>query len=242
MNCAELEQKYYLLKSNWIDGTKEFLNILDSHIVQDKTHLLEIGSGPSNKTSDFLSARVALLDGLDIDERVTSNSALQRAIVYSGRKFPIPDDSYDLVVADYVMEHVEDPKLMLQEINRVLRPGGHFLFRTPNIFHYVSIISRFTPHSFHLAVANQARQNSDDAVDPYPTFYRFNSRRAILAAVKTASMDCVETRLVEKQPSYLQFNSWAYRLGVAYERVVNSTSFLSGLRSNIFGTLVKPKQ
>ena len=149
------------------------------------------------------------------------------------------DESYDLVVADYVMEHVEHPRLMLREIHRVLRPGGHFVFRTPNIYHYVSIISRFTPHLFHLATANKARQMDEDANDPYPTFYRFNSRRSMRSIAKQASMREVELRMVEKQPSYLQFNSLAYRGGVAYERLVNSTNALAGMRVNIFGVLAK---
>ena len=241
MQCEELKNKYYLSKPNWVDGTKEFLNILNEYIIPDKTRLLEIGSGPTNNTSDFLASKVARLDGLDIDERINSNAALQQAVIYDGGEFPIEDNCYDLIVADYVMEHVEDPILMLKEINRVLRPGGHFVFRTPNIYHYVSIVSRFTPHSFHLAVANKMRQKPDDAIEPYPTFYRFNSRGAVLTAMKQASLENVELRMIEKQPSYLQFNPWAYRLGVTYERIVNSTGLLAGLRSNIFGTLMKQK-
>ena len=241
MKCAELEKKYYLSKSDWIDGTKEFLDILGNHIHRDKTRLLEIGPGPHSPTTTYLKSKAAYIDGLDIDERVLENPDLENAMTYEGREFPISDESYDLVYADYVMEHVEDPKLMLSEISRVLRPGGHFVFRTPNIFHYVSIISRFSPHSFHLAVANKVRQNPEDAIEPYPTYYRFNSRHAVLAALRQTSMENVELRMIEKQPSYLQFNPWAYRLGVAYERVVNSTGLLAGLRSNIFGVLAKSK-
>ena len=39
--------------------------------------------------------------------------------------------------------------------------------------------------------------------------------------------------------SYLKFNGLAFRLGVAYERLVNSTEMLAPLRANILGKLTK---
>lgn len=239
MTVKILEEKYYSSRPNFKDGTTEFHEILDSLITHKNFSILEIGAGPENKTSSFISTQVARLDGLDIDERARTNPALNNIIIYDGSIFPIEDESYDLVVADYVMEHVEHPELMISEIHRILHKGGHFIFRTPNIFHYVSIISRFTPHWFHLLVANKARKNSESAVDPYPTFYRFNSRRAVRAIISKVPMREVQLRMVEKQPSYMMFNTVAYRLGVLYERVVNFTQVLAPLRSNIFGILVK---
>ncbi|MDB4222428.1 class I SAM-dependent methyltransferase [Granulosicoccus sp.] len=241
MSTHILEQRYYFDKPGWMDGTSEYHEILRRYSLSTEAVVLEIGSGPENRSSKYVASRVAHLDGLDIDKRVLDNSALREAYVYDGRKFPkqIADESYDLVVADYVMEHVEHPSLMLAEIHRVLRSGGHFVFRTPNIYHYVSLISRFTPHSFHLAMANKARQTDDDAVDPYPTFYRFNSRCAVRTVAREAGMREVELTMVEKQPNYLKFNSMAYRCGVAYERAVNSTRVLSVFRANIFAVLCK---
>lgn len=241
MSIYILDQKYYFNKHGWKDGTTEYHEMLSRYTPSKEAVVLELGSGPENRSSTHVASRVSYLDGLDIDKRVLGNPALRKAFVYDGREFPkeIADESYDLVVADYVMEHVEHPRVMLSEIHRALRPGGHFIFRTPNIYHYVSLISRFTPHSFHLATANKARQRDEGAVDPYPTFYRFNSRRAVRTIAREAGLREVEMRWVEKEPSYLKFNSLAYRCGVAYERAVNSTRVLSVLRANIFCVLCK---
>lgn len=241
MSTHMLEQKYYFDRPSWQDGTSEYHEILSLYTPSTEAVVLEIGSGPENPSSAHVASRIAHLDGLDIDKRVLSNPALRSAFVYDGRKFPqeIADESYDLVVADYVMEHVEHPRLMLAEIHRVLRPGGHFIFRTPNIYHYVSLIARFTPHSFHLAWANKARQRDENAVDPYPTFFRFNSRRVIRNIAGVAGLREVEMRMVEKEPSYLKFHSLAYRCGIVYERSVNATPVLGVLRANIFAVLCK---
>jgi hypothetical protein len=48
-----------------------------------------------------------------------------------------------------------------------------------------------------------------------------------------------DARLFEPEPSYLVFSSAAFLLGVAYERAVNGSDKLAGLRANIFGKLVK---
>lgn len=44
----------------------------------------------------------------------------------------LKDDAYDSVVSFQVIEHIEDDKLFLKEIHRVLKPGGVALITTPN--------------------------------------------------------------------------------------------------------------
>ena len=46
-------------------------------------------------------------------------------------KNALPDGCVDLVMSRSVMEHVAAPLEVYQEINRLLRPGGHFMVTTP---------------------------------------------------------------------------------------------------------------
>jgi SAM-dependent methyltransferase len=50
----------------------------------------------------------------------------------SDSTIPFPDGYFDLVVNNQVMEHVEDLGAVLDEIARVLRPGGHVLSLFPS--------------------------------------------------------------------------------------------------------------
>jgi SAM-dependent methyltransferase len=43
----------------------------------------------------------------------------------------IPDESYDIVILDQVLEHVENPMKAIKEVRRILRPGGSFIGTTP---------------------------------------------------------------------------------------------------------------
>lgn len=45
---------------------------------------------------------------------------------------PFPSESFDVVAAMDLLEHVSDPRKVIAEANRVLRPGGLFFFNTFN--------------------------------------------------------------------------------------------------------------
>lgn len=44
----------------------------------------------------------------------------------------LPDGHFDVVMLQDTIEHVPDPKPMLQKVNRILRPGGCVVISTPN--------------------------------------------------------------------------------------------------------------
>jgi len=204
------------------------------------TVLLNLGAGRStNRRMLSFRGEVSYVGGADIDPIVMGNEELDEARVMVGGSIPFSDDFFDVVLSDYVLEHVRAPLELLCEVHRVLKPGGCFFFRTPNKYHYVALVARLSPHWFHKLVANRVRGLGDDAHEPYPTLYRLNSRRAIVLAGQKASFKSVELRFFEAEPSYLMFNSAAFLCGVAYERLVNRFECLASVRANIFGRLVK---
>ncbi|MGD6745653.1 methyltransferase domain-containing protein [Streptomyces sp. BH106] len=51
----------------------------------------------------------------------------------TGHGLPFADASADVVLLSEVVEHLVDPDAALDEIRRVLRPGGHLMLSTPNL-------------------------------------------------------------------------------------------------------------
>ena len=96
--------------------------------------VLDVGCGPGTITGD-LAARVApgpvlavdqFADVLDvahaeIRRRNLSNVTFATADVHT---LGLPDDSFDIVHAHQVLQHVSDPVRALREMRRVCRPGG----------------------------------------------------------------------------------------------------------------------
>jgi SAM-dependent methyltransferase len=231
---------YYRKRSDWINGTQQFHQLIQKHLTSDK-HVLELGPGPKNNTSAFLGKCFASLDGLDVDEEAKQNPDLRQVYIYGGGDWPIAADSYDAVVADYVLEHLEKPKDIVAEAFRVLRPGGFFFFRTPNLWHYISMVSNFTPHWFHRMVANRLRRRSSESHEPWPTYYRMNRCGTIRRLMSHAGFEEVELFLIEKEPSYGMYSRALFFLFMGYERLVNSSRLFSPFRANILGAFVKPQ-
>jgi SAM-dependent methyltransferase len=225
-------ERFYPQTSWRRDGTRDFFQILRQHC---SGKILEIGAGPSNNTSDYLKT-LGELHGIDVDDEVLDNTALETAAVFDER-FPFPDDSFDTCVSNYVCEHLENPEAHLKEVWRVLRPGGAYVFRTPNRFHYTAIVSGLTPHSFHIKTANKLR--GMEGHDPYPTWYRLNSRGQIRSLSQGAKFEVEYLRLLEKEPSYGMSSRALFLTFTAYERLVNCANLFAPFRSSLFVVLRK---
>lgn len=232
-----LFQKYYGDRSR--DGARIFYTWIRQH-VGPQSVLLNLGAGPpTREKTRTLKGEVACVVGADIDPLVVENDELDEAVVISGGRLDLADARFDCVISDYVLEHVEDPKQFLSEVMRVMKPGASFFFRTPKIYHYVPLVSRATPHGFHRLIANRLRGLPEEAHEPWKTYYRMNSRRRLRALARDAGFARVELRTIENEPSYLMFHPIPFLIGVGYERVVNSTELLAGVRVNILGRFEK---
>lgn len=232
--------RFYDRSSGWVDGTTEFHALCAAQLPTARGTILEIGAGPSNATSRFL-ATLGTVRGLDTDDAVRTNDALASAEVFDGAgPFPFPDESFDLCVSNFVVEHVGDPRSHLREVKRVLRPGGAYVFRTPNRWHYTALVAAATPHWFHRLVANRLRALPEDAHDPYPTVYAMNTRASVRRFAAQAGLRVDALRMVEKDPSYGMFAKPLFLAFTAYERVVNRFDALADIRANIFAVLRKP--
>ena len=64
---------------------------------------------------------------LELARQAAEAQGLEQRVVFEkadGQEIPYPDDSFDVVISTNVVHHVADPLAMLNEIERVLAPGG----------------------------------------------------------------------------------------------------------------------
>ena len=237
MNLQDLKERFYC--DTKYNGTIVFYRWLREHAMRDY-RVLNLGVGPTpDQPRRSLKGEVAEIVGADLDPEVLENTELDRAVIIRNGRIENETASFDLIYSDYVLEHVEKPKEFLTEVYRLLKPGCSFFFRTPNIFHYVGLISTCTPHRLHEIVANPVRGLPKDAHKPWPTYYRMNSRSRLERLALEAGFAEIELRMIEPNPSYLGFHVIPFMVGVAYERFVNSHPAFSGLRANILGRFKK---
>ena len=66
---------------------------------------------------------------------------------FDGRTLPFPPASFDYVICTEVLEHAQFPQLLLDEMRRVLRPGGRIFVTVPfsaRVHHIPHDYQRFT--------------------------------------------------------------------------------------------------
>ncbi len=99
---------------------------------------------------------------------------------------PFADASFDLITANMVVEHLAAPGAQFLEIARVLRPGGVFLFHTPNARSYPVQVARLLPDAVKRMLARVLENRASD--DVFPTYYRANTEQAIRRTAADAGL------------------------------------------------------
>lgn len=96
--------------------------------------LLEIGSGGGQQLKIMRDLGWEA-EGVDRDPNARSNAESKGLKVGSGRleEQHFPDNHFDAIISNHVIEHVYDPLSLMREVHRILKPGGKFVFITPNI-------------------------------------------------------------------------------------------------------------
>src|SRR4030088_2258274 len=133
------------------------------------------------------------------------------------------------MMARSVMEHVTDPERVYGESYRVLKPGGHFIFLTANLWDYASIIASLIPNRFHPWIVSKTEGRAEH--DTFPIAYRTNTRGAVNKWSQQAGFDVVSFRYLGQYPAYLTFNAFLFLLGTGYEKLIRKVrpfNFLLG--------------
>ena len=111
----------------WITR-KLLLNGVLQHAPALKGKLLDFGCGAKPYRSLF---SVDEYIGVDFQGEGHDHSNEQIDVYYDGKTLPFENDSFDSIFSTEVFEHVFNLPEMLDELNRVLKPGGQMLITCP---------------------------------------------------------------------------------------------------------------
>jgi len=222
------------------DGAIEFYGRIQS-ILKPTYTVVNLGAGRGAWFfEDKCEARRQLQDikrvalrviGLDIDPAVLTNPTTTENHVIKDNRFPLPDACADVIIADYVLEHVEDVPAFQAEIDRVLRYGGYFIARTPHKFQYESIAARLIKNRHHTHFLAKAQPNRK-VEDVFPTAYRLNTCRAVQKAFLAYKNS---TYLYSNEPTYFFGRRLIFKLLSVLQRILPRIFI-----SNIFVFVQKP--
>ena len=142
-----------------------------------------------------LIARAGTVFGIDLDlDSLRDNESIDHLCLSSVGDLPFADESFSLVTANMVMEHVSDPTAMLRELRRVLVPGGHLVFHTPNAKAFPTTVARVLPDAVKQRLARVLDGRASK--DVFPTHYRANEPGEIRRHAQVTGFEIVELELV----------------------------------------------
>jgi SAM-dependent methyltransferase len=203
-----------------LDGTVEFYGRVQA-LLRPEMVVLDFGagrgSGLQNDSSSFrkdlrvLRGKVAKIVACDVDEAVLDNpGADQTLVILPNEPLPFADGTFDMIISDFVFEHITDPALAAAELQRILKSGGWICARTPNKYCLISLITRIIHNSQHSRLLRWV-QPERKSIDVFPTVFKLNSKRDISTWFKSDAFDNFTYRY-EAEPSYFFNNRVVFAL------------------------------
>jgi len=118
------KQKKKLLKESYA----AFASLLERN---PKARYLDLGCGLGDHTQQFAaSIGTSNITGFEVKGlRVP----FKLVVGSMNEGLPFESDSFDVVTASHIVEHVSSTDVFVQEVRRVLNPGGYVLIATPNL-------------------------------------------------------------------------------------------------------------
>ena len=127
----EVEQSHW-----WHTGRRRilasFVAGICSRVTDRRARILDVGCGTGANL--LMLSQYGDAEGVDVSEDALAfcrERGLDQVRQGAGEELPYDDNTFDLVTAFDVVEHMDDDLAGLREMFRVLRPGGHALIFVP---------------------------------------------------------------------------------------------------------------
>jgi SAM-dependent methyltransferase len=153
--------------------------------------VLEAGCGRRSRLGEH-RGRIAHLVGVDLDvDAGRENRAVDEFVAADlGRPLPFSDESFDLVYANFVVEHLRHPEVTFREWRRILRPGGALILLTSNASNPYLAGARVLPERVRVLAKRVGPGVATR--DVFPASYRANKPKTLRAMLASAGFQPVE--------------------------------------------------
>ena len=228
-------ERYRALRPGW-RPSGDLLETIVRGYLTGGSRVLDLGCGRGG-VAELIWRDVRLAAGIDPDTvSLAQHRAAGMPVVRGvGERLPFVGDSFDLIVSIWVLEHLEDPLATFIEVRRVLRPGGHFIFLTPNLRNPLMLMNRIGRAMPALQRRLVPRMYGRDEADTFPVRYRANTEREIRDHARGSGLHVQELRVIP-DPTYLAMNGLMFNASVMSERLMPK-----GWGVHLLGDLVRPQ-
>ena len=234
-NCPQFAEEHYRNKLfRLLTPATEWLDLGCGH------QLIPGWLRHSEEDQTYLAQRCKRLVGADlVSEDIVKNPFLHGAVVCNLHHLPFKDNSFSLLTARSVVEHIERPGSFLQEAVRVLVPGGSLLLATPNLLYYQCLAASVTPRAVKKRMVRHLEGRAEH--DVFKAYYRLNMPSLVKNLAGRAGFEIESVETIECLPEFGRLGWPIVGLEKAITRILRN-SWLEPFRAVIVALLRKPVQ
>ena len=146
-----------------------------NELVRKRNSLRVLDAGCGARASFELPTDARLI-GIDISQDAAKrNQRINEIIIGDLQTYKLPSKSFDIIICCDVLEHLSRPDLALLSFFDAIKDDGIIVLELPNVFSLKGLVTKFTPHQFHVWVLRKFL-NFENAgkpgFAPFPTFLR----------------------------------------------------------------------
>ena len=139
------------------DELEKLHSVLDP-LMQGKRNLKVLEAGCGSRTQIRLPPDACIV-GVDIsEEQLRKNTGLHEKRVGDIQTCALGEDAFDLIICWDVLEHLDRPLDAVSNFFRSIREDGAIVLTFPNVMSIKGLVTKFTPHLFHVLVYRYLRQ------------------------------------------------------------------------------------
>lgn len=211
----ELRRQYQRQHPDWRPATERYADLVREWL-RPSSVVLDIGCGRGGLVEQ-LAHPLPQVIGIDPDWQSLQEHRLNLPrIAALSDDLPFAANQFDIAFASWVLEHLAAPLRTFQAIQRVLRPGGVFIFITPNGRHPLAAVNQRLGRLGQWQGRLVERLYGRGAEDAFPTYYRANTEAALSSLCQQSGLDLIELTAVP-DPTYLAFNRAMFHLMCLFE-------------------------
>ena len=215
----KLRERYRQIRPDWRPSGEVFERTVYSY-AEDYNRILDIGCGRGG-LSEKLVHQSKQVYGLDIDwhSMISHRDNLIRLCAGHSDFLPIKSCTHQIIISSWLLEHLSDPLTSFREIRRVLAPGGHFIFLTPNKNHpivMINILSRLVPRLQSILVE---RFYDRRLADTFPVFYLANTHKTLRMLAQKSGLQLIDLKTI-KDPTYVAFNEILFKTSILLDKLM----------------------
>lgn len=228
----EWREQYRAAHPGWQPATELYANLVRQQLTPT-AQVLDIGCGRGGLVEQ-LDHPLPQVVGIDPDWLSLQEHRLKltSAVAFSD-DLPFAPNTFDVAFASWVLEHLARPFLTFQSIARVLKPGGVFVFITPNGRHPLALLNKTMGRLGRLQGRLVAGLYGRSADDTFATHYRANSQPDLENLATQSGFRLTSLHNIP-DPTYLAFNLLFFQLMTRFEDALPA-----GRKIHLVGTLVK---